>query len=189
MPGGPGVITDELIRKISLRVPPAISTFLLTSETSAREIIRHCKFCATKTVQLVDEPEPGTYQEIREALPYIKIVQVIHMIDEGSVKHALSVSQQVDALLLDSGNPDLKVKVLGGTGKVHNWDLSRRIVRQCKVPVFLAGGITPDNVRSAIDKVMPYGIDLCSGIRSGGVLDEQKLRHLMNQAGVISEKM
>lgn len=185
MPSGPGVISDALIREITRRVPPAISTFLLTSEISADRIISHCRKNCTTTVQLVDDPESGAYQKIRNALPYLKIVQVIHVSGPQSVEKAIKVSGEVDALLLDSGNPDLKVKVLGGTGKTHNWKLSRLIVENAGVPVFLAGGLNPENVKDAIREVQPYGLDLCSGIRSGGKLDEEKLRLFMKNAGVI----
>ena len=146
MPSGPGVITDEEILKIAQSVPPAISTFMLTSETSAEEIIEHHKRTLTNTIQIVDELKEGTYQKIREVLPAIKIVQVIHVIDE-----------------------------LGGTGRVHNWALSRKIVEQSKVPVFLAGGLKAENVRQAIEQVQPFGIDLCSGVRSDNKLDPRKL--------------
>jgi len=184
MPSGPGVISDELILKIAKIVPPPISTFLLTSETSVEAIVAHYKRVQTSTIQIVDELKEGTYSLIREKLPSVKIVQVIHVADEKSVDEALKISQQVDALLLDSGNPNLKVKVLGGTGKVHNWKLSRRIVEQSKVPVFLAGGLTPENVKQAIEQVQPFGLDLCSGVRTNGKLDPVKLEAFFNNVWI-----
>jgi phosphoribosylanthranilate isomerase len=89
MPSGPGAISDEQIRRISKSVPPAISTFMLTSETSADEIIRHHKRTLTNTIQIVDELKEGSYEKIREVLPAIKIVQVIHVIDERTVDEAI----------------------------------------------------------------------------------------------------
>jgi phosphoribosylanthranilate isomerase len=180
MPSGPGVITDEEILKITKTVPPAISTFMLTSETSADEIIEHHKRTLTDTIQIVDELKGGTYQKIREILPSIKIVQVIHVIDERTIDEAIKISYSVDALLLDSGNPNLEIKELGGTGRVHNWKLSRKIVEQSKVPVFLAGGLTSENVRQAIEQVQPFGIDLCSGVRTDKKLDPRKLEVFFN---------
>ncbi len=175
MPSGPGVISDEEILKITRSVPPAISTFMLTSETSAYEIIQHHKRTLTNTIQIVDELKEGTYEKIRAALPAIKIVQVIHVIDEKTIDEAVRISYSVDALLLDSGNPNLEIKELGGTGRVHNWTISKKIVEQSKVPVFLAGGLTSDNVRQAIEQVQPYGLDLCSGVRTDKKLDPKKL--------------
>jgi phosphoribosylanthranilate isomerase len=180
MPSGPGVISDEEILKIARSVPPAISTFMLTSETSADEIIQHHKRTLTNTIQIVDELKEGTYEKIKASLPAIKIVQVIHVIDEKTIDEAIRISYSVDAILLDSGNPNLEIKELGGTGRVHNWSLSRKIVEQSKVPVFLAGGLTPENVRQAIDQVQPFGLDLCSGVRTDKKLDPKKLELFFN---------
>jgi phosphoribosylanthranilate isomerase len=182
MPSGPGIITNELIAKIAKQVPPPIGTFLLTSETSSSAIIRHQQQVMTNTIQVVDTLADGKYDEIRQALPGIKLVQVIHVADESSVDEAIELAEEVDALLLDSGNPNLKIKVLGGTGKVHDWLLSRKIVEQSKVPVFLAGGLNADNVQQAIEMVQPYGLDLCSGVRTNGKLDERKLEAFMQIA-------
>jgi phosphoribosylanthranilate isomerase len=175
MPSGPGPISDELILEISQTVPPPIATFLLTSETQTSTIIAHHQKVKTNTIQIVDALSEGTYDEIKKALPAIKLVQVIHVIDEQSVEEALEVSQHVDALLLDSGNPKLKVKQLGGTGRTHNWELSRQIREQIDIPLFLAGGLKADNVRAAIEAVEPFGVDLCSGVRTDGNLDPIKL--------------
>lgn len=186
MPSGPGVISDELIFQISKIVPPPIGTFLLTSETSVDEIIKHHKRTQTNTIQLVDVLSKGTYKDLRSALPAIKIVQVIHVLNEKSVDEAIEVSNHVDAILLDSGNPNLQVKVLGGTGRTHNWKLSRTICESIRIPVFLAGGLNRENVRQAIEEVQPFGIDLCSSVRTIGKLDQLKLDLLFDEIRKIS---
>jgi len=175
MPSGPGPIPDELIREIARAVPPPVATILLTSETSASAIIKHHQRTNTSTIQIVDLLSDGTYFQIREALPSVKIVQVIHVTHYESVDLAIRLSENVDALLLDSGNPALKVKELGGTGRVHDWKLSRQIRENSKCPVFLAGGLNPENVRQAIEEVEPYAVDVCSGVRTNGILDKIKL--------------
>ncbi|MBK7872535.1 MAG: phosphoribosylanthranilate isomerase [Saprospiraceae bacterium] len=175
MPSGPGPISDEQIQKIAAIVPPPIGAFLLTSEVGAKQIIEHYQRVHTNTIQIVDALAEGTYRQIRAALPGIKLVQVIHVVGENSIDEALSIADEVDAILLDSGNPNLAVKELGGTGRVHDWALSRRIRESLDKPVFLAGGLRPENVRRAIDLVQPYGLDLCSGVRTNGRLDLQKL--------------
>lgn len=175
MPSGPGVISDDLIFEIARQAPPPIGTFLLTSETDAQAIILHQKKVNTNTVQIVDALESGTYAEIRQALAGVKLVQVIHVTGEESLDEARRIAPEVDALLLDSGNPNLSVKELGGTGRTHNWAVSRRIVESVNVPVFLAGGLKPENVREAIESVQPFGLDLCSGVRTDGKLDPFKL--------------
>lgn len=175
MPSGPGPIADDLILAIARTVPPPIATFMLTSETATQAIIAHHRRTLTNTIQIVDELAEGTYDEIKRELPTIKLVQVIHVTDESSVEEAIRIATSVDALLLDSGNPKATIKELGGTGRVHNWRLSRKIVDQSKVPVFLAGGITADNVKQAVEEVGPFGIDLCSSVRTNGKLDSCKL--------------
>lgn len=175
MPSGPGVISDAGIADIVKVVPPGIATFLLTSETSATGIIQHQQRVHTNTLQLVDRVPAGDYAKIRAALPAVKIVQVIHVLDEASVEEALEAAQFVDALLLDSGNPNLEVKELGGTGRVHDWRFSRRIREQAGIPVYLAGGLNPGNARQAIETVEPFGLDICSGVRTNGRLDPVKL--------------
>jgi phosphoribosylanthranilate isomerase len=176
MPSGPGVISDELIAQIAKEIPPAISTFLLTSETKAQNIINHFKKVNTTTIQIVDALEQRAYEIIRHALPNVKLVQVIHVIDSKSVNEAIEISKYVDAILLDSGNPNLSVKELGGTGRTHNWDLSQEIRNSISIPIFLAGGLNKDNVVKAIEVVQPFGVDLCSSVRTNGRLDEVKLK-------------
>ena len=181
MPGGPGPIEDELIKEIAQTIPPPIATFLLTSETDAQEIISHHYRTNTNTIQIVDELTDRYYQLLRKNIPNVKLVQVIHVIDDSSVEEAIALSEEVDALLLDSGNPKLKIKELGGTGRTHNWKLSRQIVEKVKVPVFLAGGLTNENIFKAIQEVQPFGIDVCSGVRTDCLLDPYKLESFFKE--------
>ncbi|MFO7829342.1 MAG: phosphoribosylanthranilate isomerase [Bacteroidales bacterium] len=181
MPSGPGIISDKIIYSIAKNIPPHIDSFLLTSETDADKIINHHKKTNTNTIQLVDRVSKETYQQLRNQIPNIKLVQVIHVIDQEAIDEALKISEFVDKILLDSGNPNLKIKELGGTGRTHNWDISKEIVKQTKMQVFLAGGLNPENVRKAIDYVQPYGVDICSGVRTHGKLDKQKLKLFFNE--------
>lgn len=180
MPSGPGVISEEMVKEISSQIPTNIDTFLLTSKQTTNEIIKQLKKCKTNTVQIVDDLLEGNYSDIRAAIPNIKIVQVVHVINETSIKKAVEISEQVDAILLDSGNKNLRVKELGGTGRTHDWKLSRKIVGKVRCPVYLAGGLNSNNVAEAINTVKPYGIDLCSGIRTNGRLDKNKSTKFFN---------
>ena len=176
MPSGAGIISDErLIPEIAAAAPPPVASFLLTSLTDTDAIIAQHLRCRTSTLQLVDALTRGTHADLRRALPGIRIVQVIHVLDEASATDACAVAPHVDALLLDSGNPKLAVKELGGTGRTHNWALSRRIVEESGKPVFLAGGLRADNIAAAWAAVRPWGFDLCSGVRTNDNLDEVKL--------------
>ena len=175
MPSGPGVIAEARIVEIAISVPPPIATFLLTSHQDVDAIIDQQRRCRTNTLQLVDELPAGSHAKLREALPGIGLVQVIHVRDRSSIDDAIRVAPAVDALLLDSGNPALQTKELGGTGRVHNWEISREIVDSVAVPVFLAGGLNPDNVALAIENVRPFGVDICSGLRTADGLSDAKL--------------
>lgn len=183
MPSGPGPISDEEIYRIARNVPPMIATFLLTSEQTSHGIIEHHQRTKTNTIQIVDELAERDYATIRGALPHVKLVQVIHVMGDESVDEACELASHVDAILLDSGNPKLAVKELGGTGRRHDWQLSRRIVETCGRPVFLAGGLNAANVREAIDTVQPFGLDLCSGVRTEGKLDLAKLEMFFRAVG------
>ncbi len=176
MPSGPGVIEEKLITEIAESVPPGVSTFLLTSKQNVEKIIAQQKRCRTNTIQLCDRLINGSHKELKKALPGIKIVQVVHVSGEESITEAILVSKNVDAVLLDSGNQNLKIKELGGTGRRHDWDISMRIKKSIDAPLFLAGGLNPSNVAEAINIVQPYGVDVCSGVRTNGNLDEEKLK-------------
>lgn len=177
MPSGPGPIPEKLIAEIAAAVPPGIATFLLTSLRQPEDIIAEHRFCRTNTVQLCDNIIGGVdgYRRLRDAMPGIGIVQVVHVTGEEAIAEALAVAPRVDAILLDSGNPRLKVKELGGTGRTHDWALSRRIRDAVSVPLYLAGGLNPDNVAEAISQVQPFAVDVCSGLRTNGILDESLL--------------
>lgn len=176
MPSGPGVISEDLITEIAARVPNEIKKFLLTSKITAEEIISQLNNCKTNTVQIVDSVATGVYERIREELPQISIVQVIHVNGEESIQEATRVEKYVDAVLLDSGNQNKGIKELGGTGRTHNWEISRQIVNALKIPVYLAGGLNSENVKEAVEIVKPYGVDICSGVRTNTELDEAKLK-------------
>jgi phosphoribosylanthranilate isomerase len=180
MPSGPGVISDDVIREIAEWAPPHARTFLLTARTDADGIARQVRHLKTNTVQLVDALPQHALARLRHLLPEVRIVKVIHVRGLSSVQEALDAAAHVDELLLDSGNPSLAVKELGGTGRVHDWALSRRIVESAGVPVWLAGGLRPENARAAVEAVRPYGLDVCSGLRSNNTLDTALLEAFSN---------
>lgn len=181
MPSGPGVIGKDLIARIAAQIPPFVSSFLLTSKRDAELIIAQQRRTRVNTLQIVDRLEPGAHGKLRSALPGIRIVQVIHVTGDESVGEAISVAPRVDALLLDSGNPSAAVRELGGTGRTHDWNVSARIRAAVSVPVFLAGGLTAENVREAIRQVRPFAVDVCSGVRTNGKLDTRKLTDFFTQ--------
>ncbi|HOX25058.1 MAG TPA: phosphoribosylanthranilate isomerase [Candidatus Krumholzibacteria bacterium] len=168
MPSGPGPIGDRLIATIAAGAPAGLRRFLLTARTTAVAIADHVRACGVDTVQLVDRVPAGELQRLREFLPRTRLVQVIHVRGDESLAEAATAAPLVDELLLDSGAPDAERKTLGGTGRIHDWTLSRRLVADSPVPVWLAGGLRPDNVGAAVATVRPYGVDVCSGLRPDG---------------------
>jgi phosphoribosylanthranilate isomerase len=183
MPSGPGPIEDAEIAAIAAVVPPPVATFLLTSATEPEAIIAHARRCRTNTVQLVDRVAPAAYAQLRAALPGIRLVQVIHVAGEEAVGEAREIAPLADALLLDSGRPHEAIRVLGGTGRTHDWTISRQIVEAAACPVFLAGGLRPDNVGAAVRTVRPFGVDVCTGVRTDYRLDPARLQAFVAAVG------
>jgi phosphoribosylanthranilate isomerase len=175
MPSGPGIVDEETIARVAAVAPPAVATFLLTCLTGAARIADQVRRTQVSTVQVCDRPEPGTAAALHRALPALKVVQVVHVTGPASIDEADAAAEEADAILLDSGNPEARVKELGGTGRRHDWGLSARIVARVIRPVFLAGGLSSDNVGEAIRAVRPWGLDVCSGVRTDGRLDAGKL--------------
>ncbi len=182
MPSGPGVIDEATIRRIAAGVPRGVATFLLTSRTDPEEIAAQQRDAGADTLQLVDRLTPDALRGLRRRLPGVSLVQVVHVRGEHSVEEAVAVAPLVDAVLLDSGDPDLPVRQLGGTGRVHDWSHSRAIVERADCPVYLAGGLRSTNVAAALRAVRPFGVDVCSGVRTDGRLDERLLRRFMRAA-------
>ena len=185
MPSGPGPIDESLIATIAGSLPPMLGSFLLTCLQNPHAIVAQLRRCRANTLQLVDDLPLDGYRILRDELPGIAIVQVLHVRGEDAIEQAVRVSPFVDGILLDSGNPSLAVKELGGTGRVHDWEISRGLVEAVGIPVILAGGLTAGNVRQAIRQVRPYGVDVCSGVRTRGELDELKVAAFM--ASVVHE--
>jgi phosphoribosylanthranilate isomerase len=182
MPSGPGTIEEALIGEIAVRVPPGVDSFLLTCAQDAASVIDQHERCKTSVIQLCDRMSDGSYELLNSKLPGVRIVQVIHVTGLESLQEAIETGLHVHALLLDSGRLDAPVKELGGTGRTHDWSVSRQICESVNVPVFLAGGLRPDNVAEAISQVRPFALDLCSGIRTNGKLDENKLSQFFRNA-------
>jgi phosphoribosylanthranilate isomerase len=181
MPSGPGPIPETLIAEIAATIPPGVSSFLLTCLQDAASIIDQQRRLKVNTIQLCDRLPNGAHKELRDALPGVSLVQVVHVSGPESVDEAIAVAPSVDAVLLDSGNQSLAIKELGGTGRTHDWGLSRKIRESIDVPLFLAGGLKPQNVAAAIQEVQPFGIDVCSGLRTNGALDRHKLVSFFKQ--------
>jgi phosphoribosylanthranilate isomerase len=189
MPSGPGPIPEELIAQIAARVPPPVATFLLTSRQDAAFIIEQQRRTRVNTLQICDHLPPADLDELCRSLPGIRLVQVIHVQGPEALNEATSVARHVDAILLDSGRPKAEVKELGGTGRVHDWTISRQIREAIEIPLFLAGGLKAANVREAIEQVSPFALDVCTGVRTDGKLDEAKLAAFFREVRAATQSL
>ena len=160
---------------ITTQLPASTKTFLLTSEITAELIRKKARLASVSTVQILAHLSSTESEKLSKILPDIEKVQVIHIQDRSALELIDRYAPYVNAFLLDSGRPDLSPPEYGGTGRTHDWTISAEFVRRSPLPVFLAGGLTPDNVGEAIRKIRPNGVDLCSGVRSNGRLDSTKL--------------
>jgi phosphoribosylanthranilate isomerase len=133
-------------------------------------------------VQVVDALEEDAWPALRGGQPDVVLMPVIHVRDADSIVEAERLAPRVDAILLDSGNPTAAVKELGGTGRVHDWRVSAALRARVDVPVLLAGGLDAGNVAEAIRTVRPFGVDVCSGVRTNGRLDADKVRRFVEAA-------
>ena len=175
MPSGPGSIPDAIIAEVTAFVPPPVATFLLTSETTAGAISTHIRATNPSTVQVVSHIDPAESEKLAALEPHVRRVQVIHVEGPEALDLIPAYAPHVHAFLLDSGRPNAAVAELGGTGRAHDWAISAAFVQATERPVFLAGGLSAANVADAIRQVRPYGLDLCSGVRTNDQLDPDKL--------------
>ncbi len=152
---------------------------MVTHLLDAEEIIAILKDLKITTVQLHDAIAVKEIEKIRRALPELYIIKAIHVFDDATIDEALKMEQFADAIILDSRT---KTR-LGGTGNIHDWNISAEICKRCKKPVFLAGGLTPNNVNEAIEKVKPYAVDVNSGVEfEDGNKDFQKILMFIQNA-------
>lgn len=173
-------LTNEEAKKIISEVEFKNSVpIAVTHLQDAKEIIETMREINVTAVQIHDSIAIDGIKEIRDSIPDSYIIKAVHVQDrERSLEKALTFEEYVDALLLDSRTIDR----LGGTGKIHDWDISREIVLSVKKPVFLAGGLTPDNLLKAINKVKPFGVDVNSGVEINGEKDLNKMTKFIRLA-------
>ncbi|MEM0923705.1 MAG: phosphoribosylanthranilate isomerase, partial [Pseudomonadota bacterium] len=177
MPSGPGTLTLEDAAEIARSAPPSATPVLLSSATTALDLVREAEAAGAGVIQIVQHVSPGIHAELVAQAPGLECWQVIHVEDRTAVDLIRSFDEQPDAFLLDSGRPARGE--LGGTGRVHDWAISRDCVAATARPVFLAGGLTPENVGEAIRQVRPQGVDLCTGVRLDGRLNAVRLATFM----------
>lgn len=178
MPTGWGPVPEQRIAEIAAVIPPMVDSVLLSSRTDAEAVARQLELTGCNTVQIVDRFPLEDLASLRRAFPGVRILKAVHVMGPESLEAARALAEHVHCLVLDTGGPNGQ---LGGTGLTHDWSISAQIVQALDTPVLLAGGLKPHNVQEAIRTVRPYGLDLCTGVRSGPeyTLDAEKLAAFM----------
>lgn len=176
MPSGPGVLEIVACREIADAAPAWVNPVLLTSSDDAASIAEDVRRAGVRAVQIVRHVAADVHAALARALPDVRRIQVIH-VEGPEAPDLIGAYPLADAFLLDSGRPS--AAQLGGTGRVHDWSVSAAFVAASPVPVFLAGGLTPRNVAEVLAQVRPFGVDICSGLRTDNRLDQGKLSAFM----------
>jgi phosphoribosylanthranilate isomerase len=181
MPSGPGVIGSDRAASIIAALPGGVDSFFLTSHELGRDIVEALGVIKASTVQIVRHIDPVEYLPIIENLPNLRRIQVIHVENDSALGLIERYNEVADAFLLDSGKTMGTNPQFGGTGKVHDWVISKQFVQSTDLPVYLAGGLSSENVFRAVTEVRPAGVDVCSGVRSNDTLDLEKLQAFVQE--------
>jgi len=175
-------ISATVAREIARALPPSMDAVLVTHLKEIDQLERLLQQSEITTIQLHSEIAPSSVERLRHRLPGVKIFKSINVISADSVAYPDAFKKLVDGFVLDSIN--LATNQVGGTGKTDDWSVSRQIVmRYPEVPIILAGGLNSENVRSAIERVRPFGVDVNSGRKAAdGFKDPRKMEAFIVQA-------
>ena len=178
----PDFISPAVAREISRTLPPSVEAVLVTHIPEVDEIERLLLQSGIKAVQLHSEITADSVANLRERFPDLKVLKSVHVISADSVADPEAFRTVVDGFVLDTIN--VATDQVGGTGKTHDWSISQKIItRYPEIPIILAGGLTSENVRSAIEYVHPFGVDVNSGTKgSDGFRDARKMREFILEA-------
>ncbi len=160
--GARAPLEADNVAKIIAELPENVESVMVTSVTEAEQLIQLARKTGAQVIQLYGDATPETIGDVRKALPGIKVWKVLNVSDESSIEKAKEYQDSADAIALDTLNKETGVR--GGTGKTHDWNISKKIVESISIPVILAGGLNPENVADAVKTVHPYGLDVNSGV-------------------------
>lgn len=174
-------LTEARARGIVAALPPFVASVAITYVATARAAVELCRYLGVSTLQLHGPFPTAELPLIRAGLPHLKLIRAVHVTGPPAIAEARSLARHVDALILDTYDPASGRG--GATGLTHDWALSRQIVAETRVPVILAGGLTPDNVAAAIAAVRPWGVDVHTGVENAdGTRNLDKVRAFIRAA-------
>lgn len=181
--GTTGIAEDKIdvdsARTIIESLPLFVSRVLVTHLTDETQIADLAVSLRVDTVQIQDFVPPESVVRIRRQLPSCMLIKTVHVVTEAQTFQMMhDFEPVVDMLLLDSRTTDR----LGGTGLVHDWNISEQAVRLARVPVILAGGLTDTNVYDAVSQTRPFGVDVNTGVETDGWKDPSKAQKFVSEA-------
>ncbi len=166
-------LTNEKAKEIKDALPSDIKTTLITHLEDGDKIIEIAKYVGVDYIQLHSHLDESEVEKIHNVLPDKKLLRLVHIDTDGKILNDISNIKYVDFYFTDSIN--LKTNQFGGTGLKHNLDTDKKLVETLDKPVFIAGGLTPENVNDAVKYCHPYGVDVNSGCRGkDGLRDKTK---------------
>ncbi len=176
IPRSPRNISLEKAEKLIAEVPSDVESVVVAAPTKIGDLIRYAHL-HPDAVQIHE----GYLSDplIRETLPGERLIRAVkaNLLAPAAAQEA---SKLFDAILLDSFTEGK----CGGTGTVHDWTLSSKVrLSILPTPLILAGGLSPENVATAVRTVQPYGVDVSSGVESKpGIKDYQKMVNFVRNA-------
>jgi len=178
----PDFISAAVAREISRTLPPSVEAVLVTQITEVDEIERLLRQSGITAVQLHSEITADSVANLRTRFPDLKVFKSVHVISAESVRYPEGFNKVADGFVLDTIN--VATNQVGGTENIHDWTISQKIVERFPdIPIILAGGLNSKNVRSAIESVHPFGVDVNSGTKgSDGFKDARKMREFIREA-------
>jgi phosphoribosylanthranilate isomerase len=162
-------------------LPAGAEAVLVTHLRDPGRVAELAAFVGTRAIQVHDDMAVPDLRRLRAlAPPGVRLLKAVHVTGEDALGHALGYAAVADALVLDSRTADR----LGGTGRTHDWAISARVVAAvAPLPVYLAGGLRPENVAAAVARVRPAGVDANSGVEDeSGRKDPAKMREFVARA-------
>jgi len=179
VPSSPRNISLEKAKKLIRRVPIFVKSVLVMVPTSVDALLNTYEKLSPDAIQIHGENLPEA-SLLRERLPSTPLIRAIHANPVNALEVASAASKSFDAILLDSSAHGK----YGGTGVVHDWELSKRVNQAIlPKPLILAGGLSPENVKDAIRAVQPYAVDVCTSVESRpGIKDPRKVLAFIENA-------
>lgn len=159
------------VREIIRSLPKSVDTYIVTHLTNAKDILDLAEYTGASGIQISEELDVSIVREVRENTDR-KIIKTVTVRDETSFSLLAAYTPYADYILLDTA----VAGYVGGTGEVSDWTLCHKLVRASRLPVFLAGGLTPENVTEGIDRVNPAGVDVSTGVSTFSSIYHRKDR-------------